>query len=73
MNDSVEPTIPNSNINIGLLTPSFAKTPQNAEARPRNNVTGGFACYLFQTHFEFWRGTGSNLAVPVRYADELVK
>jgi phosphatidylserine/phosphatidylglycerophosphate/cardiolipin synthase-like enzyme len=37
---------------------SFAKTPQDPESRPGNNVTGGSACYSFQTHFEFWRGTG---------------
>jgi hypothetical protein len=42
---------------------SLAKTPQDPKSRPRNNVTGGSACYSFQTHFEFWRGTGvdSNL------------
>ena len=36
---------------------AFAKTPQDIESCPRNNVTGGSACYSFQTHFEFWRGT----------------
>jgi hypothetical protein len=29
----------------------------NPESPPRNNVTGGCACYSFETHFEFWRGT----------------
>jgi len=35
----------------------FAKTTQDIESCPRNDVTGGSACYSFQTHFEFWRGT----------------
>ncbi len=42
---------------------SFAKTPHYPESLSRNNVTGGRACYSFQTHFEFWRGTGNSRSV----------
>ena len=47
---------------IGRL--SFAKTPQDPELRPRNNVIDGSACYSFQTHFRFWRG--ASRALPVQ-------
>jgi hypothetical protein len=36
---------------------SFAKTPHNPDSLPRNNVTGGCACYSFQKDFEYWQGT----------------
>src|SRR5713226_3769925 len=35
-----------------------AKTPQDPEFLPRNNVISLSACLTFQTNFEFWRRTG---------------
>ncbi len=43
--------IPKPEATAVLTDLSFAKTPQNPELRPRNNVIGGSACYSFQTHF----------------------
>jgi hypothetical protein len=39
-------------------TATFRKLRRDTEFRPRKNVTGGSACYSFQTRFEFWRRTG---------------
>src|SRR5260370_29485263 len=39
---------------------SFARTPHYLESPSRNIVTGGSACHSFQTHFEFWRSTGTD-------------
>src|SRR5712664_737530 len=47
---------------IPVQSLSFAKTPYYPESLSRNNVTGGRACYSFQTHFEFWRGTAPTSA-----------